>query len=356
MTICVGWISCGSVFLIADSAVTKSGAVEVPRSQFGELHESQADRNVEESALKIFRWNDTAAVFAGDAETAKSIFSTYVAIGNSCDPLDAFTKAWESNGPFGSHAVASLFGFYGDNGANLVKFEDNAIPTKAEVGVIGHRILQFEELAFDDSLKAFLGGFPQNVESPMEVLACGLGWMQSNSIFSNLMPHGIVGHYAGLLINSAGLRWADPTVHCIAIEGNLESHSGGIPNAIIVYPLDDKIFLLNGVESSWTIIANSFGCNYGLSSSQQIERCNLLCKSIQIDEIPLQFVVFYDVLRCNITVLRVNGQKPAPGAHVVFDLVGEKKQLKWHLSKEVSELIYGDRQAKSIAFHDCHVL
>ncbi len=74
MTYCAGWKYSNSVYLFADTAVTKNSPPTTTHSSFGELHAQVRGEHVEESLLKIVPLSDgTAVAFAGDVQLATSI-------------------------------------------------------------------------------------------------------------------------------------------------------------------------------------------------------------------------------------------------------------------------------------------
>lgn len=74
MTYCAGWKYLNSVYLLADTAVTKDSLPTTTHSSFGELHAQVRGEYVEESLLKIVPLSDGVAVaFAGDVQLATSI-------------------------------------------------------------------------------------------------------------------------------------------------------------------------------------------------------------------------------------------------------------------------------------------
>lgn len=74
MTYCVGWKYKNSVYLIADTAVTKSSEVHHNSSSFGEFHRYVRDGYVEESLLKIVPISENIVVgFAGNVQLATSV-------------------------------------------------------------------------------------------------------------------------------------------------------------------------------------------------------------------------------------------------------------------------------------------
>ncbi len=73
MTYCVGWKYRDAVFLLADTAVTKSARPSTTHSSFGQLHAEVRGEHVEEGLLKLVPLGPgTVAAFAGDVGLATS--------------------------------------------------------------------------------------------------------------------------------------------------------------------------------------------------------------------------------------------------------------------------------------------
>jgi hypothetical protein len=74
MTYCVGWKYENSVYLLADTAVTKSDEPATPRSSFGQMQDKVRGQYVEEALLKLVPISPGIAVaFAGDVQLAGEI-------------------------------------------------------------------------------------------------------------------------------------------------------------------------------------------------------------------------------------------------------------------------------------------
>lgn len=145
-----------------------------------------------------------------------------------------------------------------------------------------------------------------------------------------------------------------PDLYVIDIEGSPKPPTE-TPNAVLVYPREDQILVLNGMEGSWSVFANSFGSNLGLSTDALLKKSLRLCSGTNLEQLPLPFAVLYDVRKSNITVLKINDQNPAPGAHITFSLANGAYRVEMHFSAKVQELVYGTRVSPSMAFHDCNL-
>lgn len=110
MTYCAGWKYKDSVFLLADTAATKSVIPNTKYSSFGELHAEVRGEHVEESLLKLVPiGSDTVVAFAGDVRLASHCLdflrdNRLTAKSNS-ELLKLLTL---SMGPFEPHRAAAL--------------------------------------------------------------------------------------------------------------------------------------------------------------------------------------------------------------------------------------------------------
>ncbi len=349
MTICVGWVRDNEVFLIADSAVTGSTPATTTSSLFGERHEDRPGLSVEESALKIFRWQETAAAFAGNADLAREIFQNYITLSKHFVSLEAFEKAWQSSTPFEERSCAALFAFHDGGTPNLVKFGADSVS--------GQSFAAIGALAEDSarSLEISIREMPSEFAKPDEVLHAALSFFQRNSVFSNYMPNHIGGYYVGMWIGQQGLSWASPSLHAVFSGGSFRQPQSETPDLVFVNPAGDMIYGRNCLAGSWTVFRNSFGAQWGLSDDQIIDRVHSLTPRLDFDFLPMRYMTVYDIESMATTVLRVNGAKPSPGVHVRLELINGKPKLRISFSRQVEELLKRKSGDGLIAYHDCRV-
>ena len=102
MTYCAGWKYKDSVYLLADTAATKSVPPAHPRSSFGELHAQVRRAHVEESLLKLVPIADGVAfAFAGDVQLATAIGNHLRnSYATAMSTADLFAGLTASVGPF----------------------------------------------------------------------------------------------------------------------------------------------------------------------------------------------------------------------------------------------------------------
>lgn len=110
MTYCAGWKYSNSVYLFADTAITKDSAPTTTHSNFGELHAEVKGEYVEESLLKIISLSDgTAVAFAGDVWLATKI-AEFIAENLASSPSlsDLLSSVEKSLGPFSKVRAVEL--------------------------------------------------------------------------------------------------------------------------------------------------------------------------------------------------------------------------------------------------------
>jgi hypothetical protein len=102
LTFCVGWKYQGYIFLVADSAVTKSTPLTLPKSSFGETHPFTGEYYVEEGLLKLVPIsNNFVVAFSGDVLMATEIIKFIKEhLRNNSDIILLFKSMVKSLGPF----------------------------------------------------------------------------------------------------------------------------------------------------------------------------------------------------------------------------------------------------------------
>lgn len=93
MTYCAAFIRNGSVHVVADSAVTSSENLEVPRSVFGEEHIDAKGTRIQDGAKKIIVLGDEILTFAGRYAVGIQLAKQYVKFRANRTPGDAFELA-----------------------------------------------------------------------------------------------------------------------------------------------------------------------------------------------------------------------------------------------------------------------
>ncbi|MBR1250019.1 hypothetical protein JQ609_24225 [Bradyrhizobium sp. AUGA SZCCT0169] len=307
MTLCVGWVDAEAVYLTADSAVTAPGKSRISGgdySSFGEKQYQSAEGTVEESALKIFRHQDSAATFSGNASPINEIFANFVESSRYLPPRNAFDAAWISSHDPNVQSLEALFGYYDSAGPHLVKYDALNLMGEAITSACIGSILPEDK----EQLLAWLK-MPSKAQVT-DRLVLTMCMTQRVAIFLNLMAsHGIGGCVAGCLIGKDGLQWAPDTLHVILRGELIDQLSNDVLNVVLTYARFDTFFVCNNLEGGLNAFANKFGMNAGLSREEVVQRLvtrinNGSLPSIST-ELKVHHVVFHDVVTGLSTVFNV---------------------------------------------------
>lgn len=217
MTYCLGWKYRDSIFLIADTAVTKEERLLVSHSSFGELHQNIEGGNVEESLLKIVPIDENAVLtFSGDVELAKKVIqfikSAYEYTKDMGQVLSAINA---SLGPFKKDKnVAIIIGNHVGGRPLLYRWEA-AFPDKIVEGEdiiwTGSLPLSYGQIA-PLLLKEFMtGGMP--TERMLPIIS---SMLQSLGIHNNILKFGVGGVFVGIQLNEEGYHWQKDTMYILA--------------------------------------------------------------------------------------------------------------------------------------------
>ena len=345
----MAWTRGQNVYLIADSAVTKDAPLASRRSHFGELHEDRPGRTVEESALKIFRQEQTAVGFAGDAGLALDIFKTYVTFFAKYDAKEAFERAWSSNTPFKDRVCCALLAFHDGTSPRLVQFSADATIEPSD----GCAVIGAVNDAESSLVKKTLLTLPSEYDKPKEVLCLCIASLQRFSIFDNFMERGIGGHYAGLSIGVGGLNWMPPAMHVIFDGSGLGTGEPEIPSVVIVFSSNDMVLVLNDLEVGWAVFLNSSGENSYLSPSEMRLKAETVATQHPIGHLPYRHIAIYNAKTSIVTVLLVDGLVPSTDVHPRFVTINGKSIFALDFSSDLLEVLGRDPQTGTIAVHDC---
>jgi hypothetical protein len=356
MTLCAAWIRNQHVYLVADSAVTKNTPLASSRSHFGEVNEDEGGKRVEESALKIFRFEQTAIGFAGDADLASDIFKAYVRHAQSNKPKDSFELAWAEFTPFEESAdkdrsCRAVLVFHDGICPRLVYFTETEITEPADKCAV------FGSLDNNEAKDVIqmVQNLPSNYTEPDDVLSLSLVSFQRFSIFENRLKRGIGGHYAGVSIGAEGLRWMPPVLHLIFDGSGFKTPELGIPSVVAVYAVNDMVLLINDREIGWAVFLNSSGENLNLTSQQMAIKAEHTAKKNPIGHLQYRHVVIYDVKHCKLTALLVNGLVPSQDVFPRFETIGGESRFVIDMSSSMLEVLERDPETGTIAIHDCRL-
>lgn len=213
MTYCAGWKYSNSVYLFADTAVTKNSAPTTTHSSFGELHAQVRGEYVEESLLKIVPLSDGIAVaFAGDVQLATSIleFLRENLEANSTDLRSLLSSVTTSLGPFSrDREVGLLLAASGSLGEpkllywNTVSGLDTSESDYYQIGSLSsyHSALTPQVLSL----------LARGNLAPDRILSVLTAVVQSYGVHDNLIEQNIGGLIFGLCTHAGQIIWQEDT-------------------------------------------------------------------------------------------------------------------------------------------------
>src|SRR6266702_3199533 len=142
MTLCVGCVDSGAVYLAADSAVSRLGlparTLSDGYSSFGELQYRSPIKTVEESVLKILRHQTVAAAFSGEVSGMNELFSNFIQGSHYLPTREAFDAAWVSSQGSGKN-LWDLLGYHDLAGPHLFKYAPTTVSgEETRSDCIGH--------------------------------------------------------------------------------------------------------------------------------------------------------------------------------------------------------------------------
>jgi hypothetical protein len=214
MTYCVAWQYRGSVFLVADSAVTSGREPASRHSSFGELHPFENGVAVEESALKVFRWPKLALTGCGDADAIREmVWEIDACLERGCPPWIALItarKRLKLKPGLTLEAVAAtrLFGV-----VQLLRLTEEGEwkwvhpEMSVHLGSPAPELKGFVNGAIVDARRACATARTQ--------LAAVLATCQSLTVHNHLMAQGAGGAFSGLIVNRHGTQWQPDMAYLI---------------------------------------------------------------------------------------------------------------------------------------------
>lgn len=254
MTLCVGWVQGGAVYLIADSAVTSSAAPTTVQSSFGEAHRQVRGDFVEEGLFKLAPiGNEAIAAFAGNWDQAEKIRDFLTQHWNVlCGDIGAMQAALLSafHPSVKEYEVSFLLGWRTNDGAKLAQWEpatgfrycDHCI-----IGSAGDSLLQQLDHAVMEMRRS---------DMPEErVLPAMSAFCQSLGVHGNLLEQNIGGAMFGVRVDQSGIAWQPDTAYVLCRK---EAGPGDTirlcvrGDALVVQsPFSAWKVLMNGAVSDW---------------------------------------------------------------------------------------------------------
>lgn len=213
MTFCVGWKYKDSVFLVADSAITKFTPPSLPQSSFGETHPFTDEYSVEEGLLKIIPIsNNFVVAYSGDVLMSTEIINFIKGNLKFYDnPELLFNSVARSLGPFEiNRSVSLIIGTTIGGTLDLLKWETED----------PYNLVKGNNYLHVGSIRPFHGLMTHAILSllakgklPIErMLPISTAIIQSYGIHNNMMSQYIGGMIYGLYISSNNvICWQEDT-------------------------------------------------------------------------------------------------------------------------------------------------
>lgn len=216
MTYALAWKSRDAVFLAADSVLTVDvdptdvDSTKLPfikESSFGQKHIQGDSKKVEERAVKLFLKENIGITFAGRYGLAIQVAkSFYEKIKEGFEPEEALGNALFLNSPFPKGADLQIAVAYYNSKPQLLYYnslEGSKVNTDKRIVHMGSipepiKKLNQEWISHIDS---------RIINSPRQLLASQLGFLQSSNIFNSLLDVGIGGAFSGLYVDRGGGSW-----------------------------------------------------------------------------------------------------------------------------------------------------
>lgn len=210
MTYALAWKTDTDVFLAADTALTTylpTAKLHLKSSSFGYDHVQTDKKVVQESAVKLFLKNAIGIAFAGRYELAVSVAkSFYEKRDEGHSHLEALKNALFLNSPFPKDATLQLAVGYYENGPHLLTFDSlkgTDIRDDQRIVHMGNVPDPMKEVA-----ENWIFEIITNITNdPAQLLVSAIGFLQSSSIFDNLLEIGIGGAFTGIYVNQNGGKW-----------------------------------------------------------------------------------------------------------------------------------------------------
>jgi hypothetical protein len=212
MTYCAGWKYADSVFLLADTAVTKRSRPTTLQSSFGEFYAEVRGEHVEESLLKLVPIAPRSAVaFAGDVRLASEIVAFLKNNYNDTAPIDSlFSSLTTILGPFARDRPVELILASSRNGAQPCLAHWDTLhglsPQRSDYYQIGSLTSYHAALT-----PQVLGVLAAGKLVPERLLPMITAVVQSYGVHDNLIDMNVDGVVFGLRVNAGGISWQDDT-------------------------------------------------------------------------------------------------------------------------------------------------
>jgi hypothetical protein len=211
MTYCAGWKYQGSIYLIADTAVTKQAKPNKNYSSFGQLHSNTQEGYVEESLLKLVPLSQGIAVaYAGNVGIASEILNLLKENSSYINSVKDLTRLADGMGPFDpTRRVEILIASSSTDGNNeLIKWDTINGIDKSEANFYQIGSLTSFHAAVTPYL---LNNLSLGNLAADRVLPVITSVVQSYGVHDNLIQMNVGGVIFGLCISNGKVRWQEDT-------------------------------------------------------------------------------------------------------------------------------------------------
>ncbi|MEH2056517.1 MAG: hypothetical protein V7K97_10250 [Nostoc sp.] len=298
MTYCFAWKYGDSIYLLGDTAATKSSLPTFSHSSFGQLHDKVRSQYVEESLLKILPIAaDTAIAFSGDVQLATAIIEFLKE--NFCSAetfVDLFRKVNASLGPFDpKRPVKLLLAHAPSNG------DPKLIHWDSQHGLDSN---QFDYYTIG-SLTSYHAALTPQVLSVLvnrklasdRILPIIIAIVQSYGIHSNIIEQNVGGIIFGLRVCNGEIIWQE---HTNFVLYNSTAEKFETLDFISAFVRDDVLV----VNSSITNDIRGFACSVSTPSIQAWQESWNSFIATHINSDKYRYWVFLSTATKVITVLR----------------------------------------------------
>ena len=324
MTYIVGWKSKNSVFLAADSAITRIGVPLLDRSSFGERHLINKGELVEEAMLKLCVIKNKAIIaIAGDNRKALEVVKTFNDACDCYDTKEAFERAIISCGPYSEDTkIGIILGYIKDGIPHLVSFTDK------------DNIIEHAVFTHVGSLASYYPALTENLVNLFVIrkladehmLVAVSGVLQSYGIFDQLMRMHVGGAFFGISIDASGIHWQNDTSYVIY---NFEPQ---VLNFITAIERENSLFVNSTFTQDIRAFSNTINAPY---VQDNIDRFKIEVKEL-FDSGKSVFYVFVSNKDRLITVLKTDNKLDTNYLRIIAD---KKGHFDLFFSPELMELL-----------------
>lgn len=252
MTYCAGWKYQDAVYLLADTAITKSTKPTTTQSSFGQLHDEVRGEYVEEGLLKLVPLNfGAAAAFAGDVDLGTSCLEFLRdRMTRKTSPRDLLRGLMVSLGPFpAERRVEILLAFTDEAGrSDLVHWDSlrGLDPTESDYYQIGS-LTSYHAAITPELISLFVSG-SLDTEKMLSVVSA---IVQSYGIHDDLIRMNVGGLVFGVMSRLGTVTW-QPDTNFV-----LYSLDFSFRAVITAIARENMLVLSSSITDDTRIIANS---------------------------------------------------------------------------------------------------